>query len=305
MLSWDRYHLPTTLAEALTLWRAAPEGARLVAGATDLLPWARQGRAGDVRVPAMIDVTRVDELQGWRLEGPRVRLGANVVFQDFLEDARLAALLPCMPGCAVWFADDQIRNQATLVGNLINASPAADGTPPVVAMNGEMEVARLEGETIARRTLPVERFIAGPGRTDLRPGEIAVSVSVDAMPGYGGAFHKVGHRRSLVISKVCAAALARTDESGERFEDVRLALGGIAPAPVRAREVEDALRGARISAAAIARAAAAPPARVASRTRREYRRAVVEGFVAAALEDAAAEARRRRGAAERKEADHA
>ena len=81
MLTYDDYHLPTTLREALALWSAAPAGSRLVAGATDILPWAREGRAGDVHIPTMIDVSRIDELAGYSIENGKVCLGANVVFQ--------------------------------------------------------------------------------------------------------------------------------------------------------------------------------------------------------------------------------
>ena len=120
-----------------------------MAGATDILPWAREGRAGDVHLPAMIDLSRVPELDGYTVKDGRIRLGANIVYQQFLTDEKLRALLPCMPYCAVWFADDQIRQQATLAGNLVNASPAADGTPPMLALNGEMEIARLQGGDVA------------------------------------------------------------------------------------------------------------------------------------------------------------
>ena len=286
MLRCNRYEMPATLADALELWAGAPEGSRVVAGATDLLPWAREGRAGDVDAELLIDLSRVAELQGYEVRGSRVRLGANVVWQDFLENPALGRLLPCMPYCAVWFADDQIRTQATLVGNLVNASPAADGTPPVVAMNGEVELARLEGGRIRKRTLSVEAFVTGPGRTDLRAGEIVVAVTVDALEGYGGSFQKVGQRRSLVISVACCAALVRMDSTGKRFEDVRLALGGVGPRPMRLAEAESLLRGQPASAELIERASMGPAAGVASRSRIEYRRSVVRGFVQAAIEEA-------------------
>ncbi len=155
MLSCDTYHMPTTLPEALGLWQQAPAGSRLVAGATDLLPWAREGRAGDVHLPQLVDISRIAELDGYVLADGRVRLGANVVYQAFLEDARLKTHLPCMPYCAVWFADDQIRRQATLAGNIVNASPAAGGTPPMVALNAEIEIARLSADAVSKRTVPV------------------------------------------------------------------------------------------------------------------------------------------------------
>lgn len=286
MLSCRRYEMPESLPEALALWSAAPEGSRLLAGGTDILPWAREGRAGDVELDTVIDLSRVAELAGYRVEGGRVRLGANVVWQDFLEDETLVRLLPCMPYCSVWFADDQIRMQATLAGNLVNASPAADGTPAVVALEGEVEIARLEDGEVAVRSVPVGAFVTGPGATVLAPGEIVTAVTVDACEGYGGAFEKVGQRRSLVISVACCAGLVKTDPSGTRFEDVRLALGGVGPVPVRLTEVEEMLRGQPISAALIESASEGPAALVASRTRIDYRRAVVKGFVRAAIEEA-------------------
>ncbi|MHA6345388.1 FAD binding domain-containing protein [Roseivivax sp. CAU 1761] len=288
MLTCDTYHLPRSLAEALRLWRDAAPGSRLVSGATDILPWAREGRAGDVHVPELVDVTKVPELAGHDFRNGRVRLGAATVYQDFLTDDGLRRALPCMPYCAIWFADDQIREVATLAGNLCNASPVADGTPAVVALNGEIELARLEGEEIATRIVKITDFIEGPGRTTLAEGEIAVAVHLDVARGYGGAFQKVGQRRSLVISVACCAALVKTDMTGRVFEDVRLGLGGVGPRPIRLESAEAALKGERISHALIARVAAEAADRVASRSRLDYRREVVVNFVRAALEEALA-----------------
>ncbi len=302
MLTCRRYEMPSTLADALELWNAAPEGSRLVAGATDILPWAREGRAGDVEIDTMIDVTRVAELSGYEVQGDRIRLGANVTWQDFLEDDTLVRLLPCMPYCSIWFADDQIREQATLAGNLVNASPAADGTPPVLALNGEIELASLDAGRVVHRTMPVSDFVTGPGKTQLADKEIVTAVTVDALEGYGGSFQKVGQRRSLVISAACCAALVKTDPTGSIFEDVRLAIGGVGPVPSRLSDVEDALRGQRISEDAIAGAAEGTEARVASRSRVAYRRAVVPGFVRAAIEEAVARCPERLNSPDLKEA---
>lgn len=301
MLSCERYEMPGTLAEALELWTGAPDGARLVAGMTDILPWARDGRAGDVELPLAIDLSRVSELNGYERHGGRLRLGANVVWQDFLDDPQLAAWLPVMPYCSVWFADDQIRQQATLAGNLVNASPAADGTPPVIALNGEVELCRLANGQLMSRTVRVEDFVTGPGKTTLAPGEIMCSVTVDCAEGYGASFQKVGQRRSLVISVACLAALVKLDASGNRYEDVRLAVGGVGPVPERLRDIEDRLRGEAPDMALIAELAEATADRVGSRSRIDYRRRVVPGFVRAALEEATDRARSARGAAAKKE----
>jgi len=294
MLNCDTYLMPDSLDGALTALSKAPPGSRIVAGATDTLPWARQGRAGDVagdvHVPTVIDISRVSEMSGFSVDPDgRVRIGANVVFQQFLEDDLLIEQLPGMPSCALWFADDQIRRQATLVGNMANASPAADGAPPMIALNATVEMARLDNEAISRRSLPLSEFITGPGKTVLGEGEIITAITCDSAKGYGGAFEKVGHRRSLVISVVCAFCCVKPSTDGATFDDIRLALGGIGPVPVRLEDVEDFLKGKPISAAIIEQAAAMPVHRVASRTRQEYRRDVVQGFVSRAIRDALAD----------------
>jgi carbon-monoxide dehydrogenase medium subunit/xanthine dehydrogenase FAD-binding subunit len=286
MLICDEYLTPGTLEEAFEAMARHRGRYRIVAGATDTYPWAREGRAGDVEVPVLIDVAKVPELRERRVEGARVRLGAAMPIQRFLDDAALVRALPAMPRCAVWFADDQIRESATIGGNIVNASPAADGTPPLIAHEAQVELASRRGGRIARRTLALTDFITGPGKTALQEGELLVAIECDALSGYGGSFEKVGHRRSLVISTVCLAALVRLDASGRRFEDVRLAIGGISPVPRRLAEVEAYLRAGPVTAARLEQAAEMPVPLVASRTRQEYRREVVRGFVARGLIEA-------------------
>ncbi len=286
MFTYDSYHLPRTLREALELAATLPADGKVIAGGTDIVPYAREGRGGDVHFPVLLDVSKVAEFQGYAIENGRARLNAALPYQAFLEDPVLRENLPCMPGCAIWFADDQIREQATLAGNLVNASPAGDGAPPMMALNAEVELARLSGGEVTTRRLPLGEFITGPGRTVLEPGELVTAVICDALPGYGGSFQKVGQRRSLVISRVCAAALVKLDPTRHVFEDVRLALGGIAPVPLRLHDIEEMLRGKKITRRLVAEASVIPADRVASRTRVEYRRHVVRGFVEAAIEDA-------------------
>jgi len=289
MLTCDQYLMPATLGEALAQWAGAPPGSRLVAGATDTLPWAREGRAGDVHVPAVIDVSKVAELQDYEISSGRVRLGANLVLQRFLSDDTLKAHLPCMPYCAVWFADDQIREQATLVGNIVNASPAADGTPPILAMNGTIEMARLAGGEVARRTLPVADFVTGPGATMLADDEIVTAVECESMAGYGGAFEKVGQRRSLVISTVCTACLVKPSADRTAFQDVRLAIGGVGPVPSRLTQIEEFLKNRPVTRDILRQASQMTDGLINSRTRRAYRRDVLSGFIERALEDALAD----------------
>jgi carbon-monoxide dehydrogenase medium subunit/xanthine dehydrogenase FAD-binding subunit len=287
MLICDEYLTPSTLNEAFAAMQRHRGRYRVVAGCTDTLPWAREGRAGDVEIPVLIDVARIPDLRESRVDDHRVRLGAATPIQRFLDDPVLARALPSMPRCAVWFADEQIRAQATIGGNIVNASPAADVTPALIAYDAEVELAKSSGSRVLRRHMKLEQFVIGPNRTALEEDELLIAVECDALPGHGGSFEKVGHRRSLVISIVCLATLVKLDAQGRRFEDVRLALGGIGPAPRRLTDVETFLLGGPLSAARLEEAAEMPVSLVASRTRQAYRRDVVRGFMLRGLISAA------------------
>lgn len=293
MLTCDEYLTPQSLAEAFAALDQHRGRCRVVAGCTDTYPWAREGRAGDVDIPVLIDVTKIPELNELSVDDKRVRLGAATAIQRFLDNPALGRALPAMPRCAVWFADDQIRAQATVGGNVVNASPAADATPCLIAHEAEVELAKDEGGKIVRRRMKLADFVTGPNRTALSEDELLVAVECDALPAYGGSFEKVGHRRSLVISLVCLATLIKLDPQGRNIEDVRLAVAGIGPRPLRLAEVENFLRGGAITLDRLEQAAEMPVNLVASRTRQEYRREMVRGFMLRGLITAA----RRAGAA--------
>lgn len=286
MLICDQYLTPASLDEAFAAMAEHRGRHRIVAGATDTLPWAREGRAGDVEIPTLIDICKIPELNERRADGKRVLIGAATPIQRFLDDVALGAALPAMPRCAVWFADDQIRESATIGGNIVNASPAGDAIPPLVAHDTVVELASCRDGKMVQRKIPLVQFITGPGKTELQPDELLVAIECDDLTGYGGSFEKVGHRRSLVISLVCLAAAVKLDGTGGKFEDLRLAVGGIGPVPSRLTEVEAFLRGGPVSAERLERAADMPVELVASRTRQAYRRDVVRGFMLRGLIEA-------------------
>ena len=179
MLTCDDYITPASLDEAFDAMAEHRGHYRIVAGATDTLPWAREGRAGDVHIPVLIDVTKIRELRDTSVGDQRVRLGAATPIQRFLDDKNLARSLPAMPRCAVWFADEQIRAQATIGGNIVNASPAADATPCLIAHEADVEVARKSGGKVVRRRMKLDRFVTGPNRTALEEGELLLAIECD------------------------------------------------------------------------------------------------------------------------------
>lgn len=286
MLDCDQYLRPRTLAEAFDAMERYEGQYRIIAGATDLIPWAREARGGDIHFPVLIDLTGLPELKGIQQVGDRIRMGALTTFADFMRDPLLLEQAPVLNHCAVWVADDQIRAVATIGGNIVNASPAADGTVALLVLNGTVTLESRRGGVRRTRTLSIPEFVLGPGLTALSAGEIMVSLECDAVgPAYGSAFEKVGRRRSLVIAVASSAGLVKLSEDRSNFADVRLALGAVSPVPIRVFEIEAALVGQPVRADVVRRAAEMAADKVASRTRREYRRQVVVNFIERAVLD--------------------
>lgn len=290
MLSYDHYFTAKTLTEAFDALERF-EGARIVAGATDLLPWAREGRAGDVHLPALVDVSGINELNGiTRVGAGRLSMGAATLISAFEHDPLLLQQAPVLARCAVWFADHQIREQATIGGNLVNASPAADTLPALLVLNTHVTLARREAGAIRERTVPLSEFMLGPGKTVCHGGEIMTRIEIDAIDGYGSAFEKVGHRRSLVISTVCLAAVVKLDTAKSKIADLRIAIAAVGPVPERLAEFEDALIGQAPTPRALRDAALRVADRVRSRSRQTYRREVLVNMVERGLVEALAAA---------------
>lgn len=288
MLTFDQYLTPESLDDAFDMLHRIP-AARLLAGATDLLPWAREGRAGDVHLPAVIDISRIADLSGISQQGARIRLGATTPISALQLHPLLQQQAPVLGSCALWFADDQIREQATVGGNLVNASPAGDTQPALLALNTHVTIARRESGRILERSIPLSEFILGPSKTLLQPEEILLRLEFDALPQHGVSFEKVGHRRSLAISTVCLATLVRLD-ADKRIQDLRIAIGAVGPIPERLSDIEDLLTGIKPTPSALRDASIRVADRVRSRSRQSYRREVLSNFVERSLVTAIAHA---------------
>ncbi|HVY98029.1 MAG TPA: xanthine dehydrogenase family protein subunit M [Dongiaceae bacterium] len=225
------YAQPTRLDEALDL--AARARPRILAGGTDVMVGAGVDLAGPV-----LDISRIAEIKGIAADADFVTIGAGVTWTGLLR-ADLPAGFAGLKAAAREVGSVQIQNRATIAGNLCNASPAADGVPPLLTLDAALEI-RSSG---ARRHVPLQDFITGNRRTRLEPGELVTAIRIPArLAGARSSFVKLGSRRFLVISIVSAAALLRTDAAGT-IDEARVAVGACSAVPMRLPPVERALLG--------------------------------------------------------------
>jgi CO/xanthine dehydrogenase FAD-binding subunit len=214
-------YAPRSLPEALAIKHEHPEVVP-VAGGTDLMVAVSSGKA---RPAALLDLSRVGELKEWRRDDGTVFVGAGVTFARIARE--LTALRPLVEA-ARSVGSPQIRNRATIGGNLATASPAGDSIPVVAAYDGVVVAASSRGT----RRIPWGEFFVGPKRTTLEPDELILGVELERPRG-PGSFAKVGVRNAMVIA--VASVCVQLDE--DRHE-VRLALGSVAPTVVRAPAAE-------------------------------------------------------------------
>lgn len=242
------YSHPETVKEALESLRR--EGAKILAGGTDLLNMIKIARQEPQFLVYILGIKKLNFLKFE--EG--LTIGAATSLSEIDQDSRVKQQYPALSESIHSIGGTQIRNRATLAGNLCNASPAADSAPALIVLKAQVEISWKgeEGE-IERRTILLEEFFTGPGETVLKPGELVTAILIpEASRSLGSAFKKIA-RVTLDIAKInCSVSLKR---EGDLSNQVRIALGSVAPTPVRARRVEEFLEGKKLNSALLAEAA--------------------------------------------------
>jgi CO/xanthine dehydrogenase FAD-binding subunit len=235
---------PASLDEALALF-ASDDSARPFAGGTDLMV---QLDAGQLPATRFVNLWGLPELRGITESPDAVTLGALTTYTDVRASAVLAQEYPLLVRAAEETGGIATQNRGTIGGNIANASPAADTPPALLVYDAELELRSAAGT----RRVPYATFHTAYKQMLLGPGEIIFRIHLPRRSGWRDYYRKVGPRRAQAISKVCFAGSISMD--GDVVADVRVALGSVAPAVVRALQVENALRGKRIDAEAIAAA---------------------------------------------------
>ena len=236
----------TSVDEALA---AAGDGAAFVAGGTNLVPDVLFGRK---KIARAVDISRLDELRFIEEADGKIRIGALATVTDLLDSGLIRDAASPLHESALEFAGPLVRNRASVAGNLMDASPAADLAPPLLAQDAVVELASAEGE----RSLPLSEFFLDYRKTAARPEELMTAVVIDPLGTADRcAYYKLQLRRAMAIAVVGVAVVLRMKESV--CAEAAIGMGAVAAVPYRARAAEAHLRGKEIGEAEIEAAAAA------------------------------------------------
>jgi aerobic carbon-monoxide dehydrogenase medium subunit len=276
------YLQPSTLEESVSLLQRHRGEATIVAGGTDVM---RKTRARVLDPKYVIDITGIAGLGRISDDGSGgLRIGSATAIRDVETSPLVRQRFPLLAKAAGLLGSVAIRNVATLGGNICNASPAAECAPALLCLSAEVKILGSTGE----RAILLDDFFTGPGATVLDEDEIVTEIHVpESRPGTKGIYLKHGPRGSIDRAIVGVAAVGTFDPGGKVCHEIILALGGVAPTPIRARAAESFIRGKVLDKELVAAAAeaAAGESRPISdvRASEEYRRDMVRVFAGRAL----------------------
>lgn len=248
-----RYEAPETVSAAVKMLAGARGVSRVLAGGTDLLV---QMRSGMVEPDLIVDIKQIPEMHKISVDKGGIRVGAAVSGAELAEHARFAKAWPGVLEAFELIGSTQIQGRCTMVGNLCNASPAADSVPALIAAGAKVKVAGPKG----RRDVPVEKIPAGPGKTALKKGEIITSIFFPKHPPKtSDAYLRFIPRTEMDIA-VVGAGVCLTVNRGGTVTAARVSLGAVAPTALLVPAAAKALIGSKLEDEALAEAAAAASA---------------------------------------------
>jgi len=289
MSLWQQYLRPQSLADALHTLAAlsdSGEAVAVVAGGTDLLLDLDQGR--HAAVETLVDVTAVEEMLEIRQVDETIHIGAAVPLREVIDDALVRANATALVEACELIGGPQVRNVATLGGNVAHALPAADGTIALLALGAEAEVASAHGAT----WVPMKELFVSPGEPNFdRAHELVVRFRFPALrEGEASAFRRVMRPQGVAIAILNMGARLLRDEGGI-IQEARLAIGPAGPRPLRARAAEQAIEGNMLDEATFSAALNALSGEVSLRTSphratAEYRSHLLAGLLRQTLEAA-------------------
>jgi len=234
------YLKATTVEEACSLLSQYKDKAKLIAGGTDLLVSMRRQRITPLYV---VNIKTIPNLDYINYDGDGLRIGALAVLNDVESSPLVRHRFPVISYSAHQIGTPQIRNVATMVGNLCNAAPSADMAPSLIGLGAKAKLKGPEGQ----RVVALEEFFTGPGETTLQTGEMLIEIQVPNPPtNTQGAYLKLPARTAIGLAVVGTAAVVTLDSKDTSIVDIKIVLGAVAPTPIRAHKAENILKGKAI-----------------------------------------------------------
>lgn len=279
------HHAPATVAAALDLLARLGGQARLLAGGTDIFPAMKKR---DLTPGHLISLKDIAGLKGISADDQEIRIGALATLGEIERSPVVRQHLPILWNALQVMASPQIRTLATIGGNICSAVPSADTAPPLIALQASVKLLGAGSE----RSVPIEDFFTGPKESVLRADEILTEILIPSPPARsGGIYIKLMRRNAMELALVGVAAQLSLNASLTICESARIALGAVAPTPIRASEAEAVLVGREINETLAAEAgkAAAKTCRPRTNSIRasvEYRRSMVEVLTRRAIMEA-------------------
>jgi len=272
------YHSPKEMSDLMSLFDTHGTSARVVAGCTDFIPSIRTGRWCFDHEPNLIDITKMPVLNQIEKTDDVLKIGAGVSLTRILESPEVKVHCPVLAQAVEQMASLQVRNTATMGGNICMASPAADTVPPLLVSDAWVIIHDAQGE---HRVLLTD-FFTGPGRSVLTQGQVLTHICIPIKKSNEAAwFQKIGTRTAVIISVVSAAV--QVSVTNGICETARIALGSVAPTPVRVAGAETFLEGKPLDEQVIkecARLAAQAISPISDlRSSKEYRKDVAQTLV--------------------------
>ena len=239
-MHWFDYCAPKGLEEALDIFAEYGERARALAGGTDLILFMERGR---LEPDLVVEIPFCPPFVGMEATNSHIRIGSRTTMRELETSSLIREKISILADAASKVGSLQIRNLATIGGNICTASPAGDTLPALLVLDASVKLVSKSGE----RLVPLREFFVGPGETVRQPNELLTEVIVPLPPSHSGySFYKLSVRRYMDIAIVNAAAFVAVNENGF-ITDAKIALGSVAPTPIRAYEAEERLKGNFIS----------------------------------------------------------
>lgn len=274
---------PETMNEALEMLSSNP-GLKVIAGGTDVLIRLHHGAMEDVELLSIRKIKDLDKIT--LMEDGTISIGAMANFSQIFRDDIINRYIPILAEGAVSMGGPQIRNMATIGGNVCNGAVSADGAPALFALNA---ILKLES-TLGVRMIPIQEFYVGPGKVKREPGEIltALLIKKENYEETTGHYIKFSNRKALDISMLGVAVVCNSNNG--KFNDLRIALGVAAPTPIRCSEAEEYAKDKEISEETIQEigrlAVRASKARDSWRGSKSYREHLIEVLTQRATKEA-------------------